>query len=180
MATTSSSWITSREPETIKHRLSMLSPVWYIRSPGAEWVMVKCIARARRQPSLARRNAGCSLNTFLFRCTQISAFISFGQKSSTYNDDSQILYGISFLIGFWFDLIVIVVLIYVTYLILIQSFCHRPGRNDVIHDSLWKGGGDFVKFHKFSDAVEHIMIFGGCWCHLLNDCCYMTKDGSIK
>ena len=101
MATTSSSWITSREPETIKHRLSMLSPVWYIRSPGAEWVMAKCIARARRQPSLARRNAGCSLNTFLFRCTQISAFISFGQKSSTYNDDSQILYGTSFLIGFF-------------------------------------------------------------------------------
>ena len=101
MATTSSSWITSREPETIKHRLSMLSPVWYIRSPGAEWVMVKCIARARRQPSLARRNAGCSLNTFLFRCTQISAFISFGQKSSTYNDYSQIVYVIWFLIRFY-------------------------------------------------------------------------------
>ena len=27
------------------------------------WVMLKCIARARRHPSLARRNAGCSLNT---------------------------------------------------------------------------------------------------------------------
>ena len=35
MATTSTSWITSKEPETIKQRLSILSPVWYKRSPGA-------------------------------------------------------------------------------------------------------------------------------------------------
>lgn len=79
MATTSSSWMTSRLPVTMKQRESMLSPVWKRRSPGAEWLMVKCMARARKQPSLANRKAGCSLNTFRFRWTQISAFISFGQ-----------------------------------------------------------------------------------------------------
>ena len=44
------------------------------------------MASARRQPSLANRNAGCSLNTFLFRCTQISARMSFGQICSTYRE----------------------------------------------------------------------------------------------
>lgn len=79
MATTSSSWMTSREPVTMKHRESMDSPVWKSRSPGAEWLIVKCMARALRHPSLANLNAGCSLNTLRFKWTQMSAFMSFGQ-----------------------------------------------------------------------------------------------------
>lgn len=79
MATTSSSWITSKLPVTMKHKLSILSPVWYSKSPGAECDIIKCMASALRQPSDARRNAGCSLNTFRLRCTQMSAFMSFGQ-----------------------------------------------------------------------------------------------------
>lgn len=71
--------MTSRLPVTMKQRESMDSPVWYSRSPGAECDMWKCIASARRQPSEARRKAGCSLKTLRFRCTQMSAFMSFGQ-----------------------------------------------------------------------------------------------------
>ena len=35
--------------------------------------------KALKQPSDANLKAGCSLKTFRFRCTQMSAFISFGQ-----------------------------------------------------------------------------------------------------
>lgn len=64
MAMTSSSWMTSSDPDTTKHRVSTLSPAWKIRSPGAQWVVWNSTASERRQPSLANRNAGCSLNTW--------------------------------------------------------------------------------------------------------------------
>lgn len=64
MAMTSSSWITSSDPDTTKHRVSTLSPAWKIRSPGAQWVVWNSTASERRQPSLANRKAGCSLNTW--------------------------------------------------------------------------------------------------------------------
>lgn len=67
MATTSSSWMTSSEPVTMKHSESMDSPVWKSKSPGAEWLIVKCMASARKHPSLAKRKAGCSLNTLRLR-----------------------------------------------------------------------------------------------------------------
>lgn len=84
IATTSSSCITSKEPVTMKHNESIDSPVWYKRSPGAECDIVKCIAKALKHPSEANRNAGCSLKTFLFKWTQMSAFMSFGQKLRTW------------------------------------------------------------------------------------------------
>lgn len=80
---TSSSWMTSSDPDTTKHSVSTLSPAWNIRSPGAEWMVWNSTANERRQPSLANRNAGCSLNTFLFRWTQMSARMSLGQMDST-------------------------------------------------------------------------------------------------
>ena len=42
------------------------------------------MASARRQPSLASRKAGCSLNTLRFRCTQMSALMSLGQICRTW------------------------------------------------------------------------------------------------
>lgn len=60
---TSSSWMTSSDPDTTKHSVSTLSPAWKMRSPGAQWVVWNSTASERRQPSLASRKAGCSLNT---------------------------------------------------------------------------------------------------------------------
>lgn len=60
-----------------------------MRSPGAQWIVWNSTARARRQPSLARRKAGCSLKTFRFRCTQISALMSFGQIERTWMKERQ-------------------------------------------------------------------------------------------
>lgn len=80
---TSSSWMTSNEPETTKQSVSTLSPMWKMRSPGAQCVVWNSTARERRQPSLARRKAGWSLNTCLFRCTQMSALMSLGQMDRT-------------------------------------------------------------------------------------------------
>ncbi|TNN59370.1 hypothetical protein EYF80_030385 [Liparis tanakae] len=39
MAMTSSSWMTSSDPDTTKHSVSTLSPAWKMRSPGAQCVM---------------------------------------------------------------------------------------------------------------------------------------------
>lgn len=60
-----------------------------MRSPGAQWIVWNSTARARRQPSLASRKAGCSLKTFRFRCTQISALMSFGQIERTWMKERQ-------------------------------------------------------------------------------------------
>lgn len=84
MAMTSLSWMTSSDPDTKKHRVSTLSPVWKVRSPGAQWMVWNSPASERRQRSLARRNAGCSLNTFRLRWTQMSARMSLGQMDSTW------------------------------------------------------------------------------------------------
>lgn len=62
IATTSSSWMTSRLPVTMKHNESIDSPVWYSKSPGALCDIVKCIASARRQPSDANLPSGCICN----------------------------------------------------------------------------------------------------------------------
>lgn len=80
---TSSSWMTSSDPDTMKQSRSTLSPAWKMRSPGAECIIWNSTANERKHPSLANRNAGCSLNTFLFRCTQMSARMSLGQMEST-------------------------------------------------------------------------------------------------
>lgn len=88
---TSSSWMTSSDPETTKQRVSTLSPMWKMRSPGAQCVVWNSTARERRQPSLARRNAGWSLNTCLFRCTQISARMSLGQIARTWEKAEQLI-----------------------------------------------------------------------------------------
>ena len=87
IATTSSSWMTSKDPDTTKQRLSTLSPAWYMRSPGAQWIVWNSIARARRHPSLANRKAGCSLNTFRLRWTQISALMSLGHICNTWRGE---------------------------------------------------------------------------------------------
>lgn len=80
---TSSSWMTSSDPDTMKQSRSTLSPAWKMRSPGAECIIWNSTANERKHPSLANRNAGCSLNTSLFRCTQMSARMSLGQMEST-------------------------------------------------------------------------------------------------
>jgi hypothetical protein len=36
-----------------------------MKSPGAQWVILKLVAKALRQPSLASRKAGWPLKTFL-------------------------------------------------------------------------------------------------------------------
>ncbi len=84
IAMTSSSWMTSNDPETTKQRVSTLSPMWKMRSPGAQCVVWNSTASERRQPSLASRNAGWSLNTCLLRWTQMSARMSLGQIERTW------------------------------------------------------------------------------------------------
>ena len=84
IAMTSSSWMTSSEPQTTKQSVSTLSPIWKMRSPGAQCVVWNSTARERKQPSLARRKAGWSLNTCLLRCTQMSARMSLGQRERTW------------------------------------------------------------------------------------------------
>lgn len=66
------------------------------------------------------------------------------------------------------------------HLVLVQSFRHRPRWYNIIHDTFAQCFRYFVQFHKFSHVVEHIVIFGCCRCHLLNDCCDMTENGGIQ
>lgn len=89
MATTSSSWTTSSDPDTMKHSRSRLSPWWKTMSPGAQWMRLKCTAKARRQPLLARRNAGFSVNTVLLRWMHRSALMSFGQLLITWHHTTK-------------------------------------------------------------------------------------------
>ncbi len=37
-----------------------------------------------------------------------------------------------------------------------------------------------MKFHKFSDTVEHIMVLCGGASHLLNDGGHMTENGGVQ
>ncbi len=75
--------MTSSDPDTTKLSSLMLSPFLTMKSPGAQCIISKLTASARRQPSDARRNAGQPLNTRRFRCTQMSARMSLGQIPRT-------------------------------------------------------------------------------------------------
>lgn len=66
------------------------------------------------------------------------------------------------------------------YLIGVQPFGHGPSGYDIIHDSFREGFRHFVKFHKFANVVQHIMILSRCRSHLLDDCRHMTENCSVK
>ena len=70
IATTSSSWMTSSEPDTMKHRLSILSPVWYKRSPGALKYrksndLIWCESESKWNPRYVLAESACSTQCVL-------------------------------------------------------------------------------------------------------------------
>lgn len=68
----------------------------------------------------------------------------------------------------------------VYYFFRIQAFGHRPSRNDIVHDTFTQRLWHFVQFHKFSNIVEHIVVFGRCRCHLLDNRCHMTENRGVQ
>lgn len=84
MATTMSSLRISMEPRDTKYSAVSTSPLWTNVSPGGAWVVLNLMARARRQPLVAPRNALQSSRRVLLRWRQISACRHSGKPFRTW------------------------------------------------------------------------------------------------
>ena len=67
-----------------------------------------------------------------------------------------------------------------TYFLLINSFRHGPGGDDVVHDPLRQRLRHLVKLHELAHAVENVVVLGRGGSHLLDDRSHVTEDGGVQ
>lgn len=66
------------------------------------------------------------------------------------------------------------------YLVLVDAFGHGPSGHNIVHYPFRKRLWHLMQFHKLSNTVENVVIFGRCGGHLLDDSRHMSKNSGIE
>ena len=63
---------------------------------------------------------------------------------------------------------------------MVDAFGHGPGGHNIVHYPFRKRLWHLMQFHKLSNTVENVVIFGRCGGHLLDDSRHMSKNSGIE
>ena len=55
-----------------------------------------------------------------------------------------------------------------------------PLGDHVVQDPLSQVAGNLIENHELPHPVQHLVVLGRGESHVVDDCCHVTKDGSIK
>ena len=60
-------------------------------------------------------------------------------------------------------------------LVCVETLCHRPRADNVVHDALAEGFRHLVQLHELPDVVQHVVVLCRGRRHLLDDRRHVTE-----